>query len=146
MEATYTTPIEHQNPMEPSASIAAWDGDSLTIYDSTQWVYGTCEIVSYTLGIPKENVRIISHYVGGGFGCKGYTWWHPVLAAIAARKVGRPVKLVLTRQQMFSSCGHRPRTIQQIAFGAKRNGELTAIRHVTTSQTSEVDEHVEPCD
>lgn len=145
MEATYTTPIEHHNPMEPSASIAAWDGDSLTIYDSTQWVYGTCEIVSYTLGIPKENVRIISHYVGGGFGCKGYTWWHPVLAAIAARKVGRPVKLVLTRQQMFSSCGHRPRTIQQIAFGAKRNGELTAIRHVTTSQTSEVDEHVEPC-
>lgn len=145
MEATYTTPIEHHNPMEPSASIAAWDGDSLTIYDSTQWVYGTREIVSYTLGIPKENVRIISHYVGGGFGCKGFTWWHPVLAAIAARKVGRPVKLVLTRQQMFSSCGHRPRTIQQIAFGAKRNGELTAIRHVTTSQTSEVDEHVEAC-
>lgn len=145
LEATYTTPIEHHNPMEPSASTAAWDGDSLTIYDATQWVYGTRDIVAFTLGIPNENVRIISHYVGGGFGCKGFTWWHPVLAAVAARKVGRPVKLVLTRQQMFSSCGHRPRTIQEIAFGAKQNGEITAIRHITTSQTSEVDEHVEPC-
>lgn len=145
IEATYTTPIEHHNPMEPSASIATWDGNSLTIYDSNQWVYGARDVIAYTLGIPKETVRIISHYVGGGFGCKGFTWWHPLLAAIAARKVGRPVKLALTRQQMFTSCGHRPRTIQEISLGAKRNGQLTAIRHITTSQTSFVDEHVEPC-
>jgi xanthine dehydrogenase YagR molybdenum-binding subunit len=145
IEATYTTPIEHHNPIEPSASIAVWNGDCLTIYDATQWVHGTANVISYALGIPRENVRIISHYVGGGFGCKGFTWWHPVLAAIAARKVGRPVKLVLTRQQMFTSCGYRPLTIQEIAIGAKQNGEITAIRHVTTSPTSEVDEHVEPC-
>ncbi|GAA6621035.1 xanthine dehydrogenase family protein molybdopterin-binding subunit [Scytonema sp. NUACC26] len=145
VEATYTTPIEHHNPMEPSASTAVWDGDCLTIYDATQWVFGTQQVVAYALGIKCENVRIISHFVGGGFGCKGWTWWHSILAAIAARKTGRPVKLVLTRQQTFTSCGHRPRTIQQIVLGAKPNGELTAIQHITTSQTSEVDEHVEPC-
>ena len=145
IEAIYTTPIEHHNPMEPPASIAMWEGNSLIIYDATQWVYGARDVIAYTLGIHKETVRIISHYVGGGFGCKGFTWWHPLLAAIASRKVGRPVKLVLTRQQMFTSCGHRPRTIQEIAFGAKQNGQLTAIRHITTSETSFVDEHVEPC-
>ena len=145
IQATYTTPIEHHNPMEPSAAIAVWEGNSLTIYDSNQWVYGARDVIAYTLGIPKETVRVISHYVGGGFGCKGFTWWHSLLAAIAARKVGRPVKLALTRQQMFTSCGHRPRTIQEISLAAKRNGQLTAIRHITTSQTSFVDEHLEAC-
>jgi xanthine dehydrogenase YagR molybdenum-binding subunit len=145
IEQTYTTPIEHHNPMESSASIAVWNGNQLTVYDATQWVIGTRNIVAYTLGIPNENVRIISHFVGGGFGCKGYTWWHTILAAVAARLVGRPVKLVVTRQQMFSSCGHRSPTIQQLTLSATRDGKLTAIRHVTTSQTSEVDECVEPC-
>ncbi len=97
IEQTYTTPIEHHNPMEPSASIAVWNGNQLTVYDATQWVIGTRNIVAYTLGIPEENVRIISHFVGGGFGCKGFTWWHPILAAVTARLVGRPVKLVITR-------------------------------------------------
>lgn len=142
---TYTTPIEHHNPMEPSASIAAWDGDNLTIHDSTQWVIGTHQVLADTLGIPDDKVHIISPFVGGGFGCKGWTWWHPLLAAVAARKTGRPVKIALSRQQMFTSCGHRPRTIQQLEFGATRDGKLTAIRHVTTTQTSEVDEHTEPC-
>jgi xanthine dehydrogenase YagR molybdenum-binding subunit len=145
IEQTYTTPIEHHNPMESSASIAVWNGNQLTVYDATQWVIGTRNIVAYTLGIPNENVRIISHFVGGGFGCKGYTWWHTILAAVAARLVGRPVKLVVTRQQMFSSCGHRSPTIQQLTLSATTDGKLTAIRHVTTSQTSEVDECVEPC-
>lgn len=145
IEQTYTTPIEHHNPMEPSASIAVWNGDDLTIYDSTQWVIGTCKAIADALGIPDEKVRIISHYVGGGFGCKGWMWWYPVLAAVAARKVGRPVKLVLSRQQMFTSCGHRQRTIQEFVLGATRDGKLTAIKHVTTGQTSEVDEFVEAC-
>ena len=145
IEETYTTPIEHHNPMESSAAIAAWDGDHLTIHDSTQWVIGSRQVVADTLGIPDDNVRVISPFLGGGFGCKGWPWWQPVLAALAARKTGRPVKLALTRQQMFTSCGHRPRTIQHLTLGAMRNGQLTAIRHVTNTQTSEVDEHVEPC-
>lgn len=145
IEHTYTTPIEHHNPIESSASIAVWNGNQLTVYDATQWVIGTRNIVAHTLGIPEENVSIISHFVGGGFGCKGFTWWHPILAAVAARLVGRPVKLVLTRQQMFTSCGHRPPTIQQLTLSATRDGKLTAIRHTTTSQTAEVDEFVEPC-
>jgi xanthine dehydrogenase YagR molybdenum-binding subunit len=145
IEQTYTTPIEHHNPMESSASIAVWNGNQLTVYDATQWVIGTRNIVAYTLGVPEENVQIISHYVGGGFGCKGFTWWHTILAAVAARVVSRPVKLVVTRQQMFTSCGHRPPTIQQLTLSATRDGKLTAIKHITTSQTSEIDEFVEPC-
>jgi xanthine dehydrogenase YagR molybdenum-binding subunit len=145
IDATYTTPIEHHNPMEPTAAIALWEGDHLTIHDSTQWVIGTQRVVADTLGIPDANVRILSPFVGGGFGCKGWVWWHPVLAAIAARKTGRPVKLVMTRQNMFSSCGNRASTIQQLSLSATRTGQLTGIRHVTTSLTSEVDENTEPC-
>lgn len=142
---TYTTPIEHHNPIESSATIAVWNGDQLTIYDATQGVIGTRNVVAHTLGIPNENVRIISHFVGGGFGCKGYTWWHTILAPVAARIVGRPVKLMVTRQQMFTSCGHRPPTIQELTIGATRDGKLTAIKHTTTSQTSEVNKYVEGC-
>jgi xanthine dehydrogenase YagR molybdenum-binding subunit len=145
LEATYTTPIEHHNSLESSAAIAAWQGDQLTIHDATQWVIGSQQVTADTLGIPAENVRVLSPFLGGGFGCKGWPWWQPILAAIAARKVGRPVKLSYTRQQMFSSCGHRPRTIQQITLGATHDGRLTALRNITNSQTSEVDEHVEPC-
>lgn len=145
LEATYITPVEHHNPMESSAAIAVWSGDQLTIHDSTQWVIGTGQVTADTLGIPPENVRVLSPFMGGGFGCKGWAWWQPILVAIASRKVGRPVKLSYTRQQMFSSCGHRPRTIQQITLGASRDGHLSAIRHITNTQTSEVDEHVEPC-
>jgi xanthine dehydrogenase YagR molybdenum-binding subunit len=145
IDATYTTPIEHHNPMEPTAAIAVWEGDHLTVHDSTQWVIGTQQVVADTLGIPDANVRILSPFVGGGFGCKGWVWWHPVLAAIAARKTGRPVKLVMTRQHMFSSCGNRASTIQQLTLSATPTGQLTGIRHVTTSLTSEVDENTEPC-
>jgi xanthine dehydrogenase YagR molybdenum-binding subunit len=145
LEATYTTPTEHHNPMETSAATASWTGDQLTIYDATQWVIGTQQVVADTLGIPAANVQVLSPFLGGGFGCKGWPWWQPVLAAVAARKTGRPVKLSYTRQQMFSSCGHRPPTLQKIALGAKRDGHLTAIQNITDTQTSEVDEHVEPC-
>jgi xanthine dehydrogenase YagR molybdenum-binding subunit len=145
IEQTYTTPIEHHNPMESSASIAVWNDNQLTIYDATQWVIGTRNVIAYTLGISEESIRIISHFIGGGFGCKGFTWWHTILAAVAARVISRPVKLMVTRQQMFTSCGHRSPTIQQLALSATKDGKLTAIKHVTTSQTSEVDEFIEPC-
>ncbi|MBE9046328.1 xanthine dehydrogenase family protein molybdopterin-binding subunit [Pleurocapsales cyanobacterium LEGE 10410] len=145
IEETYTTPLEHHNPMETSATTAEWHDDELTVYDSTQWVMGTRGMIARGLGLPEEKVRVISHFVGGGFGCKGFFWTHPLLAAIAARKVNRPVRLMLTRQQMFSSCGHRPRTVQKITLGADNEGKLTAIRHHTDTETSFVGDHAEPC-
>ena len=96
LDVTYTTPVEHHNPMEPHAVIAEWQSDgSLRLYHSTQAVSGSQERVATLLGLPKEKVRVISRYVGGGFGTKGSTWPHVTLAAMAARAARRPVKLVL---------------------------------------------------
>jgi xanthine dehydrogenase YagR molybdenum-binding subunit len=145
VEATYTTPIEHHNPMEPSASIAEWNGDELTLYETTQWVAGARHTVAETLGIPEQKVHIVSPFIGGGFGCKGFVWGHSILAAIAARHVGRPVKLNLTRKQMFSACGHRSETRQIVRLGATREGRLVAIAHEALVQTSPVDDFIEPC-
>jgi xanthine dehydrogenase YagR molybdenum-binding subunit len=144
-EATYTTPTEHHNPMEPSASIAAWDGDELTLFETTQWVAGARKTVAQTLGIPEEKIHVVSPFVGGGFGCKGFVWPHSVLSAIAAQRVGRPVKLNLTRKQMFSACGHRSETVQQVRLGAASDGRLLAIEHDTLVQTSPVEEFIEAC-
>jgi xanthine dehydrogenase YagR molybdenum-binding subunit len=144
-EADYFTPIEHHNPMEPSASIARWDGDELTLYETTQWVVGARNTVAETLGMPEEHVHIVSPFIGGGFGCKGFIWPHSVMSAIAAKKVGRAVKLNLTRKQMFSGCGHRSETRQKVGLGASRDGKLSAIKHETLVQTSTVDEFVEAC-
>jgi xanthine dehydrogenase YagR molybdenum-binding subunit len=140
---TYTTPVYHHNPMEPHATIAEWDGDKLTIYDATQSVIGSKGVIAGMLGIQPENVRLISLYLGGGFGCKGFSWPHSTLAPMVAKIVNRPVKIVLSRQQMFTSNGRRAQTIQQIGLGADSNGKLTAIKHATTSETSFVDEFPE---
>jgi xanthine dehydrogenase YagR molybdenum-binding subunit len=145
VEATYTTPVEHHNPMEMHATVAVWAGpDQLTLYDATQGVFEVQRKAALALGLPKENVRVLSPFVGGGFGGKGSVWSHVVLAAMAAKQVGRPVKLVLTRMQMFDFVGFRPRTIQKIALGATRAGVLTAIKHEGTSHTSTFDEFTEP--
>ena len=144
-EAEYFTPAEHHNPMEPCASIAAWNGDELTLWETTQWVMGARNTVAETLGIAEEKVHIVSPFIGGGFGCKGFVWPHSVLSAIASKKVGRPVKLSLTRKQMFSGCGHRSETRQKISLGATSTGKLAAIAHDTLVQTSTVDEFIEPC-
>ena len=144
VEAVYTTPMEHHHPMEPHATVARWDGDRLTLYDSTQYVSGVRQTVAKTLGISPDNVRVISPFVGGGFGCKGSVWSHVVLAAIAARKLERPVKLALTRPQMFGPVGGRPLTEQRVLLAARRDGQLTAIRHEVLSHTSEFEDFVEP--
>ncbi|MDB5839457.1 MAG: Xanthine dehydrogenase, molybdenum binding subunit [Herminiimonas sp.] len=144
VEAVYTTPIEHHNPMEPHATIAAWDGAHLTLYDSTQYVAGVRTTVAKTLGMPPDKVRVICPYVGGGFGCKGSVWSHVVLAAIAAREVGRPVKLVLDRQQMFGPVGHRPNTEQHFLVAAGLDGKFTAMRHSVTASTSFMEDWIEP--
>jgi xanthine dehydrogenase YagR molybdenum-binding subunit len=136
IDQTYTTPIENHNPMELSATIASWEGNRLTLHDATQWVFGVRSVVSTWLGIPGDQVRVIDPFVGGGFGCKGSMWPHIVLSAIAARQVNRPVKLVLTRSQMFTCVGYRPRTIQRVALGADAQGKLISVIHECTSQTS----------
>ena len=137
IEATYETPVEHHNPMEPHATIAMWRGDTLAVWTATQGISGAQETLASAFGLPKESVTVICPYVGGGFGCKGNTWPPAVIAALAARHVGRPVKLVLTRPQMFTSNGFRPQTIQNIALGADRDGKLLAIRHDGFSQMSD---------
>ncbi|HTV17695.1 MAG TPA: xanthine dehydrogenase family protein molybdopterin-binding subunit [Polyangiaceae bacterium] len=145
VDVTYTTPSQHHNPMEPHASIAVWQGNErLTVYDATQGIFGVRKKVATVFGLPPENVRVISHYVGGGFGCKGSPWSHIALCALAARATGRPVKLVLTRQQMFSLVGNRPRTEQHLELGADRQGKLLAMRHDVVSDTSRFDEFSEP--
>jgi xanthine dehydrogenase YagR molybdenum-binding subunit len=143
VEETYTTPIHHHNPMEMHAAIAQWDGDKLTLHDTTQTVTNRAEYVAKTFGIPKENVRVIALYVGGGFGSKGQTWSPVVLAAMAAKQVKRPVKLVVERPQMFGPVGSRPRTEQKISLGATRDGKLTAIRHEVHAHTSVIEDYLE---
>ena len=144
IEETYTTPTEHHNPMEPHATTAVWEGDRLTVYDATQFNFGVQQALASVLGIPAENVRVVCQFIGGAFGCKGMVWPHVPLAAIAARQVKRPVKLVLTREQMFTSVGHRAETEQQVILGATRDGHLTAIVHKGISHTSAFDDFVEP--
>ena len=143
VEETYTTPIHHHNPMEMHAAIAQWEGDKLTLHDTTQSVTNRAEYVAKMFGIPKENVRVIVLYVGGGFGCKGQTWSPVVLAAMAARQVKRPVKLVVERPQMFGMVGARPRTEQKLSLGATRDGRLTAIRHEVHAHTSVIEDYLE---
>ena len=144
VQATYTTPVEHHNPMEPHATIAAWAGDELTLYDSTQYVTGVKETMAKTLGISADKVTVVSPFVGGGFGCKGSMWSHVVLAALAARQVGRPVKVVLERPQMFSMVGNRPHTEQRIALGALADASFSAIQHDVIAETSFLEDWTEP--
>jgi xanthine dehydrogenase YagR molybdenum-binding subunit len=146
IENTYSTPTETHNPMECSATVAHWEApDRLTIYDATQYVKGAQGIVAHALGLKRENVRVICPFVGGAFGCKGPVWPHTILAVMAAKVVGRPVKLELTRQEMFSGTGHRTPTFQTIALAAGRDGKLQAIRHRSEMVTSPVGHWVEGC-
>lgn len=144
VDQVYTTPIETHVPMEPHATIAKWDGDHLTLYDATQYVSGVKSTVSKTLGIPEDNVRVICPYVGGGFGCKGSTWSHVLLAAMAAKQINRPVKIALERPHMFGPVGARPQTHQHIVLGATRDGKLTATRHDVHCHTSVIEDFLEP--
>ncbi|HTQ79381.1 MAG TPA: xanthine dehydrogenase family protein molybdopterin-binding subunit [Thermoanaerobaculia bacterium] len=145
VEATYTTPVETHNPMEPSATVAYWQGDRLTVTDATQSVVTTRDFLAELFDLPKEKVRVLCPYTGGGFGGKGSQWPHTVLAAVAARLLDRPVQLNLTRQQMFTSSGHRPPTVQTIALAARPDGALTALRHETLHATSFTTDFIEPC-
>lgn len=144
VEQVYTTPMEHHNPLETSATIAMWEGENLTLYETTQGISATRRSIAAILNIPQENVRVISKYLGGGFGCKALPRSHTILAAVAARQVQRPVKVMLTRSQMYTSCGYRSSTEQHLSLGATQDGKLTFINHIGTSLTSMFEDFVEP--
>jgi xanthine dehydrogenase YagR molybdenum-binding subunit len=144
VEQTYRFAANHHNPIETSATTAVWDDDQLTLYDSTQGITATRLTAAALLGLPPTKVRVITRFVGGGFGSKAMVWPHVTLAALAARQVGRPVKLVLTREQMFSSCGHREEQEQHITLGASSDGRVSTLRHHKLSATSPFDHWAEP--
>lgn len=132
-DGTYTTPDESHAMMEPHASIAAWDGDRLTLWTSNQMIDWGVGDLSATLGIPKQNVRLVSPYIGGGFGGKLFLRADALLAALGARAARRPVKVALQRPLMINNTTHRPATIQRVRLGAGRDGKLTAIGHESWS-------------
>jgi xanthine dehydrogenase YagR molybdenum-binding subunit len=144
VEQTYRFAANHHNPIETSATTAVWDDDQLTLYDSTQGITATRLTAAALLGLPPTKVRVITRFVGGGFGSKAMVWPHVTLAALAARQVGRPVKLALTREQMFSSCGHREEQEQHITLGASSDGRVSTLRHHKLSATSPFDHWAEP--
>jgi xanthine dehydrogenase YagR molybdenum-binding subunit len=144
IEQTYATPDRHHNQMEPHATTAVWDADgTLTLYETTQHIFGTRDLVSIVLGVPIEKIDVVSHFLGGGFGGKGYVWPHTLLAALAARVLNRPVRIQLTRAQMYSMAGHQPATIQTMALGARKDGKLIGIRHDSISPTPVFDNYIE---
>ncbi|MEU4575758.1 xanthine dehydrogenase family protein molybdopterin-binding subunit [Nonomuraea sp. NPDC023979] len=143
VDVTYSTPPLHNNPMEPHAALAVLDGDRLTVYDSTQGAAADRDTIARTLGLPPERVRVVSRHVGGGFGSKGTTRPHAILAALAARATGRPVKIALTRQQLFDVTGYRTPTMHRLRLGCDATGRLTALDHEVRVQSSTLVEFAE---
>jgi xanthine dehydrogenase YagR molybdenum-binding subunit len=129
VDETYITPIQNHNPMEPHATIAWWKDNKLTVYDATQYITGDKMSLAKTLNLPLDSVHVICPYVGGGFGCKGSSWSHVALCAMAAKIVQKPVKLVLERTQMFGPVGARPSTVNHIQLAASAEGKLLAVQH-----------------
>src|SRR5947208_2613240 len=145
LDQTYVTPAETHNPIELHATTAIWEGSKLTLYDSSQGVVNFRSVLAQMFDLPKENVRVISKFVGSGFGSKLFPWTHCALAAGAARQLGRPVKLVLSRKMMFQTVGHRPRTQQRVRLGATSDGKLVSLQHDYIYHRSMLDAHHEDC-
>jgi xanthine dehydrogenase YagR molybdenum-binding subunit len=143
IDATYSIARENHNPMEPHATVAVWNGGRLTLWSKSQFVVNEQAEIAAIFAIPLEHVQVICPFIGGAFGTSLRTWPHVTLAAIAARTVQRPVKLVLSRRQMFHTTGHRPRTVQRVAVGATRDGKLTSVIHEGTAETSRYEQFVE---
>src|SRR4029077_5408556 len=145
LDETYVTPAETHNPIELHSTVALWDGDRLMLYDSTQGVVNARSVLAQMFGLPRENVRVIAKFLGSGFGGKLYPWTHVPLAAAAARQLGKPVKLVLSRKMMFQSVGHRSRTQQRVRLGAPPDGKLVSLQHDYIYHRSMLDAHHEDC-
>lgn len=143
VDQRYDLARENHNPMEPHATVAAWDGDRLTLWSKSQYLVNEQAEIAATFGMPVEKVSVICPFIGGAFGTSLRTWSHVTLAALAARHVRRPVKLVLTRRQMFFATGHRPRTLQRVALGAAPDGRLLGIVHEGAGETSRFEQFTE---
>jgi xanthine dehydrogenase YagR molybdenum-binding subunit len=134
---------EQHSAMEPHATIAEWDGEHLTLYDKSQWVDNVRQEIALIFGMPEDNIRVVSPFVGGAFGSALRTWQHVTIAALAARQTNRPVRVELTRRQCFFSVGARPKTLQHLRLGADRDGKLQAILHEALGQTSVYEQYAE---
>jgi xanthine dehydrogenase YagR molybdenum-binding subunit len=145
LDQTYVTPFETHNPLEPHSTTAVWEGDTLTLYESSQGVVNLRSVLAQMFGLPVENVRVITKFVGSGFGSKLWPWAVCSLAAAAARQVGRPVRLVLPRKMMFHAVGHRPLTQQRVRLGATREGKLVSLQHDYIYTRSMLEAHHEGC-
>jgi xanthine dehydrogenase YagR molybdenum-binding subunit len=145
VDHTYVTPVETHNPIELHATVAVWDGNAYTLYETSQAVANHKAVMVQSLGTTPENVRVITHFLGSGFGGKLWPWPHCMVAAAAARQLGRPVKLVLTRQMMFQNVGHRPITQQRVRLGASPDGKLVSLQQDYLTQTSILDDYEENC-
>ena len=143
LEQTYITPIQNHNPMEPHATIAWWEGEKLSVYDATQAISGDKMTLARILNLAQDDVHVMDPVVGGGFGCKGSTWSHVLLAAMSAKLVGRPVKLVLGREQMWGPVGARPTTVNMIKIAANTDGKITAIKHDAIIHSSVMEDFIE---
>jgi xanthine dehydrogenase YagR molybdenum-binding subunit len=144
IEQDYRTPREYHATIEPHGLIARWEGDQLTVWEPSQWIAFMARTYSEWFGIPFENVRLISPYIGGGFGSKAFAYDFDAIAVMAAKMLGRPVKVALTRPQLFNAIGGRAATRQTIALGADREGRLLAVRHRGANETSVRGVWVEP--
>jgi xanthine dehydrogenase YagR molybdenum-binding subunit len=145
LDETYVTPAETHNPIELHATTAIWEGSKLMLYESSQGVVNLRGVLAQMFGLPKENVRVITKFVGSGFGGKLFPWTHCPLAAAAARKLGRPVRLVVSRKMMFQTVGHRARTQQRVRLGATPDGKLVSLQHDYVYHRSLLDGHHEDC-
>lgn len=139
----YRTADRHHAALEPSAVIAAWQGEDLELWTSTQWVFGVRAALAQALGVPPERIRVRTGAVGGGFGAKGSTWPHEILAAAAARVLRRPVRIRLSRAETFVAHGYQPATVQDVTLAAAADGTLVAIRHESVSAAAMADDYVE---
>jgi xanthine dehydrogenase YagR molybdenum-binding subunit len=133
----YETAVNNHHPMEPHAVVCSWDGALATVHTTTQAVFGTRAAIAHAFRMPAEDARVITRFLGGGFGCKGQLWWPwMMLAMLAAKRTGRPVRLELTRAQLFTLVGRRQETVQDLAVGLDAHGRLAGIEHHVLAQTS----------
>jgi xanthine dehydrogenase YagR molybdenum-binding subunit len=146
IDVVYSTPVENHNPIETYSTTAEWEApDRLLLHDATRGIKQLQRVVANAFGLPQENIRIVCPFTGGAFGSKAFQWSHTLLAAAAAKLVQRPVKITLTRPQMFDSAGQRARTEQKFSIGAAKDGKLVALRHATTTHSSPTHEYTESC-
>ncbi|MEK6280983.1 MAG: xanthine dehydrogenase family protein molybdopterin-binding subunit [Acidobacteriota bacterium] len=145
LDQTYVTPTETHNPIELQATTAIWDGSMLTIYEESQGVFNLRSVLAQMFGLPRENVRVITKFIGSGFGSKLWPWTHCALAVAAARQLAKPVKLVISRKMMFQSVGHRPRTQQRVRLGATKDGKLVSLQHDYVYHHAILDNYHEDC-